>query len=358
VIRIFNIVFFILNLVCVAALLLSYASTYINPEYFYIPAFFGLAYPIVLIANVFMVIWWVVQLKFKFLFSLMAILAGYNYIPKTIQIRKKEGNDPASLKVMSYNVACFGFDKNTNTRDDIIKLVSDAKPDIACFQEFCSNGNWHINMERTFSEAINSEYSHFNIVTGADKNYKTGTFIISRYPILKVEEIKYPTLSFNSAFYADIEINGSIVRVFNVHLQSIRFKPGDYAFINAESKTQDEAMEESRSIIQKMSHAYIIRAGQAKAVHDAIAASPYKVIVCGDFNDTPVSFAYSTMQAGLQDAFIEAGGGLGRTYAGDFPGFRIDYIMADRHFDIKGFEVVDQKLSDHYPVIAYIGVKP
>src|SRR5438105_2594683 len=108
--RVFNIIFFLLNIVLVAALLLSYSAVYINPGIFYIPAFFGLAYPIILLANILLMIWWLIQLKFKFLFSFLAIISAWNFVGKTVQFHKKENKDTSALKIMSYNVAYFGFD--------------------------------------------------------------------------------------------------------------------------------------------------------------------------------------------------------------------------------------------------------
>ena len=136
----------------VAALFLSYSSIYINPEIFYISAFFGLAYPFILLGNLLLILWWTFQLKLKFMMSLMAIIAGWSFVGRTIQYHKKSIADTKAIKVMSYNVMNFGFDKNKNSRDDIITLIADEQPDILCMQEFCTNSNWNINVEKKLAK--------------------------------------------------------------------------------------------------------------------------------------------------------------------------------------------------------------
>ena len=353
-----NIIVFVLNTALVAALFVSYAAVYVNPDLFYIPAFFGLAYPFIMVANVIMMLWWVAQLHLKFLMSLFALLSGWSFIGRTITYHSQATPDSTALCVMSYNVMNFGFEKNANLRDDILKLVSDEQPDILCLQEYCNNKTWKIQLERTFAEAINAEQYFFHNVV-ADKNtaFQAGTLIISKYPILGTGEVPYDTPSGNSTIYADIDVKGTTVRVFNVHLQSIRFQNKDYRFLREFTDDKDKAIEESKSILARMRQAFVMRAAQAQKIREAVKASPHKVILCGDFNDSPVSYAYQQISHNLKDAFEEKGRGLGRSYIGEFPRFRIDYIMCSENFTVQSFEVVHKKLSDHYPVKAHIVVK-
>lgn len=340
-----------------AALFLSYASVYVNPDLFYIPAFFGLAYPFIMMANVLMMLWWIAQLHLKFLMSLFALLSGWSFFTRTVEYHTKDTADSTALCVMSYNVMNFGFEKNTNLRDDILKLISDEKPDILCMQEYCNIRTWKIQLERTFAEAINAEHYYFhNVVAEKNAAYQAGTVIISRYPILGTGEVPYDTPSGNSTIYADIDVNGTTLRVFNVHLQSIRFQNKDYRFLREFTDDKDKALEESKSIISRMRQAFVTRASQAQKIREAIKASPHRVILCGDFNDSPVSYAYQQISHGLKDAFIEKGRGLGRSYISEFPRFRIDYIMCSENYSVQSFEVVHQKLSDHYPVKARIQI--
>ncbi len=346
-----------LNVLFVAALFLSYTAVYVNPDIFYISAFFGLAYPFILLANVLIIIWWVFQLNLKFLMSLAAIIAGWGYVGRTLQFHNKTPINNKSIKVMSYNVMNFGFDKNQNSRDDIISLLADEQPDILCMQEFCNNSNWPINVEKKIAEVLHTKYSFFHVINPSNKNYKVGTIIFSKYPIKNTGVVAYNLASANSTIFIDVEIAGLAVRVFDVHLQSIRFQNKDYNFLKEIGDDKDKTIEESKSIISRMKQAYIMRAEQAKLVQEAIKKSPGKTIVCGDFNDSPVSFAYTKINDGLKDAFVESGNGLGRSYAGEFPSFRIDYIMGSQSFDISGFDIIKKKYSDHYPIKTLITLK-
>jgi endonuclease/exonuclease/phosphatase family metal-dependent hydrolase len=87
-----------------------------------------------------------------------------------------------------------------------------------------------------------------------------------------------------------------------------------------------------------------------------IRQSPYPTIVCGDFNDTPVSYTYHKMRGKLVDAFIESGSGIGNTYLGNFPSFRIDYIFHSKSFRSCCFRTDRINMSDHYPVMCTLSL--
>ena len=89
---------------------------------------------------------------------------------------------------------------------------------------------------------------------------------------------------------------------------------------------------------------------QVDDVSQHINNSPYPVIVCGDFNDTPVSYTYHQLSKNLNDAFVESGKGINYTYSGILPVFRIDYILYDDFFKSHDYNVNKIKISDHYPV--------
>ncbi len=289
--------------------------------------------------------------------SLVAIISGWAYVGRTIQFHSKKDAGDKAIKVISYNVMNFGFDKNQNSRDDIITMLADEQPDILCLQEFCNNINWHVDAEKKIAETLHTKYYFFNNVNPGSKTFKIGTAIFSKYKIKNSGVIPYNMTTANSTIFIDIEINGIDVRVFDVHLQSIKFQPVDYEFLKEVGDNKERTITESKSIISRMKEAYILRAEQAKIVQDAIKKAPGKVLLCGDFNDSPVSFAYSKVSDGLKDAFIESGYGLGRSYAGAFPSFRIDYIMGSQSFEMTGFDVIHKKYSDHYPVRAFVNVK-
>jgi len=352
-----NIIFFLLNIVLVIALLIGYTSVYISPDIIYIPAFFGLAYPFLLFANVLILLWWLFQLHLKFLMSLGVVVMGWNFIGRTIEYHKDKIPGDESIKVMSYNVMNFGFEKNQNSREDILSLILEEQPDILCLQEFYANSKWPVDVEKKIASILHTKYYYFNNLNGSNKDFKIGTVIYSRFPIKNKGTVPYDMATGNSTIYVDIDFKGTDIRVYNVHLQSIRFQGQDYALLNAFGNNTDKTIQESKSILSKMKQAYILRAEQASKVHTSISNSPYKVLVLGDFNDAPVSYTYNKICGGLHDAFVESGNGFGRTYAGAFPSFRIDYILGSPAFEFQNFKVGDKKFSDHYHITAIAQLK-
>jgi len=174
----------------------------------------------------------------------------------------------------------------------------------------------------------------------------------SKYPILSSQSIKQEE-GHNFCLINDLLIGGDTVRLFNVHLESVRLKHEDYTFIDEldlKFKEEENLKEGSMRIFNKLKTAYARRSLQVGLLKEELDRSPYPVILCGDFNDTPCSYTYQALARDKRDAFIERGKGLGNTYAGGLPSLRIDYILFDPSFQAVGFEIGKHKLSDHYPI--------
>ncbi len=149
------------------------------------------------------------------------------------------------------------------------------------------------------------------------------------------------------------------VRVYNCHLQSIRFGAEEYKFLQNLGKDEDEqTVKRTRNILSRLRIAFIKRATQADMIAKHIKKCPYPVIICGDFNDTPLSYTYKKITEGLVDAFRESGSGFGTTYAGPIPGLRIDYLLHSPEISAFNFKITRAKLSDHYPVAANMILRP
>ena len=157
----------------------------------------------------------------------------------------------------------------------------------------------------------------------------------------------------------DIKIGKDTIRVFNTHLESVHFGWNSYKFIenlNNDDVQQDE-LAGSLMILRQLKKAFVKRATQVELLHDSIEASPYPVIICGDFNDTPYSYTYSILADDLRDSFRESGRGIGKSYNGPFPSFRIDYIFHDAKIESSAYRTIHEKLSDHYPVSCMFKLK-
>jgi endonuclease/exonuclease/phosphatase family metal-dependent hydrolase len=165
-------------------------------------------------------------------------------------------------------------------------------------------------------------------------------------------KIKFDRSRGNICLITDIKKGKDTLRIFNVHFESNHLETEKIdRLVQGDSTSRILAVDMFRSLRKS----YKRRATQVELVSKAIAESPYPVVVCGDFNDPPVSYTYSKINQGLTDAFLHSGRGPGFTYAGKIPFLRIDYILHDKKIRSSGFRVVDdKKLSDHYPVECYL----
>ena len=232
-----------------------------------------------------------------------------------------------------------------------MQVISEASPDIVCIQEYYTRQRGKHEMSKAFEHEVGLPY-HF-ILPSAENDYDAyGLAIFSKYPIVASGHLPGYENSVNKVIYADIRKNGEIFRVYNVHLRSIGFQKEDYDFIKAPTKTIEEDAASTRRIGWRLKQAFRARSGQAAALkaHSRACNTPY--IIAGDFNDTPVSYAVIQVASGMQNAFLEKGRGWGVTYNGDFPNFQIDYILASKAFHVRQYQIVKEKLSDHYPVWA------
>jgi endonuclease/exonuclease/phosphatase (EEP) superfamily protein YafD len=157
--------------------------------------------------------------------------------------------------------------------------------------------------------------------------------------------------SLNGSMSSDIVIGNDTIRIYNCHLQSIRLRNDyndllDSLIFNYNEKQLDEL----KDISIRLRQAYIQRARQVDILTAHIASSTYPVIVCGDFNDTPVSYTYKSLSKNKKDVFIESGSGIGTTFRGNFPYVRIDYILYSPWFKSEYYHAEKVNWSDHYPV--------
>jgi len=262
---------------------------------------------------------------------------------------------------MSYNSMLFdlyNWTKNTHSRNIILTSLAEENPDILCLQEFyTSEEKGDFNNIDTVTNLLNAKNNHVEYTTTLRGNDHWGIATFTKFPIIKKGKIEFNTSANNLCIYTDILIKTDTIRVYNMHLQSIRFSKADYKFIdqvkNDTTDTKDE-MEKSKNILRRLKRAFVKRAIQADAIAAHIERCRYKVIVCGDFNDTPASYVYHTVRGNLKDAYIESGSGFEQTYAGKFPRFRIDYILHSKEFTSKNYHHLTESLTDHYPIVSYI----
>jgi endonuclease/exonuclease/phosphatase family metal-dependent hydrolase len=335
----------LINLVAVFALGIASISVFLSPEKLWFVALFGMAYPYILIVNlVFMVLWVIIKPKF-ILFSLLIILAGYNHIGNYLQFSGRKTSEKG-IKVTSYNVKYFMGNSefpNKENADHILDFLKENNADIICLQEVRLN-------KRQIFDINNHKLSQINHMQLAHNSNAGGQLTLTRFPILFMGEIRFKN-SGNMIIYTDIVLNSDTVRVYNCHLQSYRLQPTEINTIDSINfEDQVKTKEKFIGLSIKFRKAIIKRAEQAATLREHLNQCRYPVIVCGDFNDTPVSFTYCTVRGDLKDSFTESGKGTANTYNGKLPSFRIDYILYSPKFTSYNFEVSSLNHSDHYPI--------
>ncbi|MGC9375403.1 MAG: endonuclease/exonuclease/phosphatase family protein [Bacteroidales bacterium] len=346
-----------LNIIFIAALLLAYLSVYISPAKVWILAFFGLAYPFLLIINLLFLIFWIAKQRLFLIFPLIAILSGWNYLNTYIQIplnkkKPKKESVEQSFNLLSFNVRSFDlyqWSEKETTKDEIFQFINHGNFSIICLQDFFTRNKGDLS-ETDIHKKLNQQYqSHIGYAV-EKTNQNLGVATYSKHPIVNQGIIKF-NQSFNVSIYTDIVMGADTLRVFNIHLQSIRFNQDNYKFItNSKTLKENEKLKEIKDISTRLRDAFIKRANQAETLSKLIKKSPYPVILCGDFNDVPVSYTYQTLKSNLKDSFVSAGQGIGNTYIGKFPSFRIDYIFYSKELECKSFNIHNVRLSDHYPL--------
>lgn len=337
------------SIIAATCLLLSYLSVFISPAKFWPIAFFGLAFQLFLLTNIFFLIFWIVLKKKFFTIHLAVLLLGIPYIGSFVQLRgKPQATSENSIKIISYNVHTFNTVSGENSSADIIGFLNAQKADIVCLQEFFTYTDRQPKENSITKQLAKLPYHHifYNV---AKKSSSFGLAIFSRFPIVGRGEFRFPNSS-NAAIYADIKVNGEIIRVYNNHLQSNSF---NLSKTLSRFRQEDKRIDELVDASSRIRAAFVKRAEQVDRISNHIKSSPYPAIVCGDFNDTPVSYTYQTMKGNLNDAFKTAGRGIPSTYRGFFPSFRIDYLFYDKAMNASSFEVLSSiTYSDHYPISA------
>lgn len=357
--KILHKILLIVNAFFAFALLVSYLAVIISPGVFALPAFFGLAYPYLLLVNIILVIIWTMLLRFEALISLVVIAAGFTHFSNYIKLTKPSGDKTNTLKVLSYNVRLFNYFENNHgitSENKIIRFLKNQKPDIICLQEYFFLGNPRVEESLMISALGGGYWSHMKVI-GSGKNKFYGIITLSRFPIVRKGEIIHPGSS-SLSIYTDVLIEKDTFRIYNNHLESFRLHRMERSFI-AELTTSDdkETMAEVKTLSASLKKGFGKRALQAQVVKDHINKSPFPVMVLGDFNDTPVSYAYRKIRKGLNDSFVNSGYGAGFTYKGNYPPNRIDYILYNNTLINSYFEIIKVKYSDHYPIIAYFKKK-
>jgi endonuclease/exonuclease/phosphatase family metal-dependent hydrolase len=338
------------------ALLVSYLAPYIHPATIPSLPFFGLTYPIFLaLTLIWLVLWSIFRSKWA-IYCLVVLLIGgklhfrnFSLLSSAPELKQANG-----LKVLSYNVRLFdlfnpSFNDALASRNQIFDFIRSQEPDVLCLQEFYRQDkptNFEVMDSLNLIMKTRDYHERSAHKRRTRENY--GIAMFSKHPMIARGDVMFEAQGiqdFNYCIFADIVKGLDTFRVYNVHLQSIRLHTDPH--IEGEEVKTYGSKKGAIAVYRKLRSAFEKRSDQARRVVEHLKTSPYPVIVCGDFNDTPMSYTYNQFQLALLDAFSGSGKGLGTTFVGRLPAGRIDYLFYSPLLNAAQFKIQKQTRSDH-----------
>lgn len=359
--------FIVVNLIIANLFLIACANAWLHPAKWWFFSLLGLGFPLLLIFVFgFLVFWALLRSKWFVVSAIALILALPNirafwglHFFSSFKPEKKE----KTIRIMHWNVEWFN---ETTKKDNLTKeyrkkmleFIKEQNADILCFQEFFEPNKkaWNFSNVKDII-ALSYPYFYRAIDYGQPGGrFEAGPAIFSRYPIVDTMRVRFQgpanLRAAESLIAADIQTGERRIRVYTTHLQSVLFQKPDYRNLEIIKSADDSIISASKSIVKKLRRGYSLRAGQADVVRHLLDSCPYPEIITGDFNDVPNSYTYFHIKGNRQDVFIRKGSGIGRTFSRISPTLRIDYILADKKFDVLQYKRFLLPYSDHYPILA------
>ncbi len=340
-----------INVLLITVTLLSYLSPFISPEWFWPVAILGLLFPWLVLAHIGMIVIWLLRQKRYFLYSLATLVLGSGHLAAYIGTHGSptQAEQQAAFRVVSYNVRAFySFEDKVGKipLDQLKDVIRDLNADILCLQEFPNSEKAGKKISEIIRSAGKYEYSHW------EKGHNQAVF--SRFPL---ENARYFDLKDQKSLQPqaiNVTIGDKRYSLYNVHLHSNQIttladQVSEHGDLNSK-----ETWVQVKGMFGRYRYTTQLRARQSRLLVAEVQKATNPVLICGDFNDTPLSYAYRQVSQGRQDCFRAAGKGLGITYGGKIPSLRIDYIFVPDDAVVYGSEVLRLTYSDHYPVVATV----
>ena len=345
----------VLMLIAAGLQVMTYLSVLVNPSRVWIMTVFGLLFIPVSLLNLFLLVWAAKRLSKAFLIPLLALLPSCFFIGKYVQFpadrpAPRELDGHSAIRIVSYNVGRFSSSSHIrdwqDCSDSVAVFLRGCDADIICLQEVRSKDI--ASLKSLIANKFRGYKAEYYMNTG--RNGCSGNVTLSRFKTVDKGVISFEG-SANMASYTDYVINGDNVRIYNCHLESYGLSlPKVVKSVRSRDK------EFFRKTEEKVKTSITRRPRQVDMILKDVAASPVEAFVCGDFNDTPMSYTYYRLSRGRSDSFVEAGTGFGATYSFLWPMLRIDYILLPGHFRAVSHEIMKIRFSDHYPVVADVDV--
>lgn len=348
-----------INALFTGLLLLAAYSPYIQPVSHPVQSCFGLTFPIfALINGCFLIFWLAIQRYKTALLPLAGLLLCYSQLRTYLPLNFHTSDIPEeSIKLLSYNIMGFDGAGKKNGKNPILTYLKESDADILCLQEYASDESPHHLTQKDIEQELKAYPYHRISLIGSGSGYTNKIACYSKFPILSSRTLNYPS-GYNGSVLYELKLNEDTITLINNHLESNKLTKADKDIYENMLKAPEKEKVKSgvRLLMHKLAEASAIRAPQADTIARAIASSRHpSVIVCGDFNDTPISYTHRTIAQNLDDAFTQSGRGLGISYNQNKFYFRIDNILISKN--LRSYNcTVDRSVkdSDHYPIWCYI----
>jgi endonuclease/exonuclease/phosphatase family metal-dependent hydrolase len=329
--------------------LLCFASIFISPARFWPAGFFSLGIPVMLLANIFLLIVNIRKRGVAFFLHLLAVVLGFAFIKVSFTLSAND--DGGRLQVLSYNVRVFNNYSNLRNEEyesskTMIAWSVEHEADIKCFQEFYNRDRSKVFNVKHRLEKAGWQHSHSKIVFTDRARAQFGMSIYSKYPIVSYGEVYDEKQNFLNSIYADIKVDSDTIRVYNTHLESMS--------INVENVVNTDRLARSyKDTGHRLRNGFMSRSVQVEALLADMENCPHRIILCGDLNELPYSYTYFSLRRHLHNAFEQAGNGFGFSYNGKLFFLRIDNQFFSPDMSIHNFTThQDVGYSDHFPLSA------
>ena len=353
---VFNGVMLILSVATGAAMIVTLLAPFVHPGRTWIFPVLGLVAPAVYVITLLVTLYWIIRWRWRIALPLVVLLlAGLFKVPLFLkpELRRHYGEETSSgrgtITLLTFNVRSFYNDRGQWSFDGVTEVIRRVNPDIVCLQEF--------NRTSSKAEELDSLLSDYDRTVVMEGNRRDPVFplaLYTKYRILgKSHSILGPMNQDGQSVWVDLLVGDDTIRIFNNHLHSTAITVHDDKYLSEHQFLTDTAGgAKIKNIFRRFRDNSMLRAAQADTIARAIAATPGCKIVCGDFNDTPMSYTYRVMAQDLDDAFRASGKGYSYTFRGFMDVLRIDYVLYSEDLECLDYQVLyDVDLSDHYPVV-------
>lgn len=346
---IFGVSAMLLMLLAAGLLLLSYLSVVADPEKAWFFSVFGLLFFPFALLNLVLVVWAAVRRSRLFVIPMLALLPSLLFVGRYLRFGDGAGPDSGDggvpLRLLTCNVDRFAFSRGRmpaeECADSVFSYLRRQNADIICLQEYATSD------PSSLKSYIGSHMPGYGIEYYLIKGRSgyCGNITLSRFPALSKGKMLFEDSS-NLALYSDYSAGGRRFRVYNCHFESYAISMSNiWKSVTGDGESLRRTEHKYRRSISR-------RPKQVSSVLAHIEESPVEAVVCGDFNDNPMSYTYHRISRDRKDTFVESGSGFGATYSAFWPMLRIDYVFIPETWTSSSHRTDRVKLSDHYPVIA------